>query len=453
MANSKVTKKPSASSGDNFFERVFKLKEHNTTIGIEVMAGLTTFMTMAYIIAVNPGMLAETQQVSFDAALIATVLSAAFATFLMAFLANYPFALAPGMGLNAYFVYTVIMGMGYTYAQALTAVLISGIVFIILTVTGLRQAIVKAIPNNLKAGIGAGIGLFIAFLGLKNAGIMVSDSATLLGLGDMTSAPVILAIVGLIVTAVLMYKNVKGSILIGMAITTVLAWITKVAPGPAGIVAWPNLGAWSSEALFKLSGFKTLGILGVVEVVFAFFFVDMFDTIGTLVGVAKRSNMLDKDGNLPKIDKAMLADAIGTCFGAAAGTPTVTTYVESASGVAAGGKTGLTALTVAVCFLVFGLFFSPIVAAVPGFATAPALIIVGVLMMQSIKDVDWSDFSEALPTFAAISFMPFTFSISNGIAFSFIFYSLVKLLSGKGKEVHWLMYVLSLAFVLKFAFL
>ena len=303
MANSKVTKKPSASSGDNFFERVFKLKEHNTTIGIEVMAGLTTFMTMAYIIAVNPGMLAETQQVSFDAALIATVLSAAFATFLMAFLANYPFALAPGMGLNAYFVYTVIMGMGYTYAQALTAVLISGVVFIILTVTGLRQVIVKAIPNNLKAGIGAGIGLFIAFLGLKNAGIMVSDSATLLGLGDMTSAPVILAIVGLIVTAVLMYKNVKGSILIGMAVTTVLAWITKVAPGPAGIVAWPNLGAWSSEALFKLSGFKTLGILGVVEVVFAFFFVDMFDTIGTLVGVAKRSNMLDKDGNLPKSTK------------------------------------------------------------------------------------------------------------------------------------------------------
>ncbi|MDD2430791.1 MAG: NCS2 family permease [Firmicutes bacterium] len=452
MANSKTSKQVGYDNA-SFLERTFKLKEHGTDSKTEILAGLTTFMTMAYIIVVNPGMLAETGAVSFEAALIATVISAAFATLLMAAFANYPFALAPGMGLNAYFVYTVILGMGYTYSQALTAVLISGVIFVLLTLSGLRQAIVRAIPANLKSGIGAGIGLFIAFLGLKNAGIMVSDPATFLGLGDVTSAPVLLAVLGLIITAVLMYKNVKGSILIGMAVTTVLAWITKVAPAPQGFFALPQFGTWAKEAFFKLDGFSTLSFIGLIEVVFAFFFVDMFDTIGTLVGVAKRSNMLDKDGSLPKIDKAMMADAVGTCFGALSGTPTVTTYVESASGVAAGGRTGLTALTVAICFLVFGLFFAPVVSAVPGFATAPALIIVGVLMMQSIKDVNWDDFSEALPTFAAISIMPFTFSISNGIAFSFILYSVIKLLSGKGKEVHWLLYVLSLAFVLKFVFL
>ncbi len=451
MANSKKQ----VSKEQGFFEKTFKLKEHGTDARTEIIAGFTTFMTMAYIIVVNPSLLNETGAVSFDAALIATVLSSAFATFLMAALANYPFALAPGMGLNAFFVYSVILGLGYTYPQALAAVFISGVVFILLTATGARQAIVRAIPNNLKSGIGAGIGLFIAFLGLKSAGVIASNPATFLALGDMTAAPTILAMVGLIVTAVLMVKNVKGSILIGMFITTILAWVTKVAPMPEGIFAWPNFGAWTSESFLKLdfAGLGQFGITGLIEVIFAFFFVDMFDTIGTLIGVSKRSNMMDKDGNLPKMDKAMMADAIGTCFGAAAGTPTVTTYVESASGVAAGGRTGLTAVTVALAFLVFGLFFSPIVKAVPGFATAPALIIVGVLMMQSIKDVNWDDMSEALPTFAAIAIMPFTFSISNGIAFAFIAYAAVKLLSGKGKDVHWLMYLLSVLFILKFAFL
>lgn len=458
MANSK-TSKQIAPKNDSFLERMFKLREHGTDVKTELIAGFTTFMTMAYIIVVNPSMLADSGAVSFDAALIATVLSSAFATILMAFLANYPFALAPGMGLNAYFVYTVILGMGYTYPQALMSVFLSGVVFILLTMTGARQAIVKAIPDNIKSGIGAGIGLFIAFLGLQSAGIMAADPATLLTLGDITAAPAILAIVGLIITAVLMVKNVKGSILWGMFATTLLAWVTGVAPRPEGFFALPNFAAFSSEALLKLDFvglgnlIKTTGFAGLFEVIFAFFFVDMFDTIGTLIGVAKRSNMLDKDGNLEKMDKAMMADAVGTCFGAAVGTPTVTTYVESASGVTAGGKTGLTALTVAIAFLVFGLFLSPVVKAVPGFATAPALIIVGVLMMQSIKDVRWDDFSEAFPAFISIAIMPFTFSISNGIAFAFIAYSAIKLFSGKAKEVHWLMYLLSIVFILKFAFL
>lgn len=454
MASTK-TSKQSPSNNEGFFENLFKLKEHGTDTRTEIIAGLTTFMTMAYIIVVNPSMLADTGSVSFDAALIATVISSAFATILMAAFANYPFALAPGMGLNAFFVYTVIMGMGFTYQQALAAVFISGAVFILLTLTGLRSAVVRAIPPNIKSGIGAGIGLFIAFLGLKGAGIIVADEATLLAAGDLTNPGTILAIVGLIITAVLMVLDVKGSILIGMFATTVLAWLTKVAPAPDGVFALPDFARWSSEAFFQLDfrGLKQFGTSGLIEVIFAFFFVDMFDTIGTLIGVAKRSNMIDEEGNLPKMDKAMMADAVGTCFGAISGTPTVTTYVESASGVAAGGRTGLTALTVAVAFLVFGLFFSPIIKAVPGIATAPALIIVGVLMMQSIRDVNWDDMSEALPAFAAISIMPFTFSISNGIAFAFISYAAVKLFSGKGKEVHPLVYILSVLFILKFSFL
>lgn len=460
MANSSTAKKNSTGNG-SFWENMFKLREHGTDIRTEVFAGITTFMTMAYILVVNPSILSSIPGVSFEAALIATAISSAFATFLMSFLANHPFALAPGMGLNAYFAFSVVGAMGYSYSEALAAVFISGVIFIIMTATGARRAIVKAIPESIKSGIGAGIGLFIALLGLQSAGIIQSDPNTMLALGDLTNHATLLAVLGLFITGVLMTLNVKGSILIGMFVTTILGWVTKTAPAPEGFLALPNFGEWFTivgkmdfKGLLQIgNGFNMSVLTRVVEVIFAFFFVDMFDTIGTLVGVAKRSNMMEKDGTLPNMDKAMMADAVGTCFGAFSGTPTVTTYVESASGVAAGGRTGLTSFTVAVAFLVFGLFLSPIAKAVPGFATAPALIIVGVLMMQSIKDVNWDDMSEALPAFIAVAAMPFTFSISNGIAFAFIAYSFVKLLSGKAKDVHWVVYLLSILFILKYAFL
>jgi AGZA family xanthine/uracil permease-like MFS transporter len=460
MANSSTAKKNSTGNG-SFWEKTFKLREHGTDIRTEVFAGITTFMTMAYILVVNPSILSSIPGVSFEAALIATAISSAFATFLMSFLANHPFALAPGMGLNAYFAYSVVGAMGYSYSEALAAVFISGVIFIIMTATGARRAIVKAIPESIKSGIGAGIGLFIALLGLQSAGIIQGDPNTMLALGDLTNHATLLAILGLFITGVLMTLNVKGSILIGMFVTTILGWVTKTAPAPEGFFALPNFAEWFKivgqmdfKGLLQIgNGFNMNVLTRVVEVIFAFFFVDMFDTIGTLVGVAKRSNMMDKDGTLPNMDKAMMADAVGTCFGAFSGTPTVTTYVESASGVAAGGRTGLTSFTVAIAFLLFGLFLSPVAKSVPGFATAPALIIVGVLMMQSIKDVNWDDMSEALPAFIAVAAMPFTFSISNGIAFAFIAYSFVKLLSGKGKDVHWVVYLLSVLFILKYAFL
>ncbi|NLA57910.1 MAG: NCS2 family permease [Firmicutes bacterium] len=413
------------------------------------MAGITTFMTMAYIIFVNPSICSETGM-PFAAVMYATIASSVLATVLMAFLANYPFALAPGMGLNAYFTYSVVLGMGMPWQTALGAVFISGVVFLVLSVSRVREEIVNAVPGTLKSAIGAGIGLFIAFIGLKGSGIMVSDPATYVAIGKLTEPNTVVTIIGLVITSILLVRGVRGAILYGILISTAVAIPFGVTTFPKGIVQWPSLSAWE-PILFKLDIGGALR-WGIFDVIFAFLFVDMFDTVGTLIGVSTRGGFLDEKGHLPRADRALLSDSIGTIAGAMFGTPTVTTYVESAAGVAAGGRTGLTALTTAVCFAL-AAFFLPIVSIVPEAATAPALILVGVMMMGAITRIDWNDFSEAIPALLTLAGMPFTFSIANGIAFGFISYSVIKLLSGKGKEVHWVIHVLALLFVLRFIYL
>jgi AGZA family xanthine/uracil permease-like MFS transporter len=436
---------------DSFLERVFHLKENNTNVRTEILAGITTFMTMAYILIVNSGMLSNTGM-SAQAVMIATAVSSAIATLLMAFLANYPFALAPGMGLNAFFTFTVCFGMGVEWPVALGMVFISGILFLLITVSGIRKAIVSAIPNSLKSAIAAGIGLFIAFIGLQGAGIIVNNDSTLVSLGNLGEPATLLALIGLVITAGLMALRVKGAILIGILATGIIGIPMGVVPKPTGIVGLPTFDTWA-PVLFKLDiagAFK----LSFAATIFAFLFVDMFDTMGTLIGVAKQADFLDKDGNLPKTQQAMLADAIGTVVGAVAGTSTVTTYVESASGVAQGGRTGLTSFTVAILFLL-SMFFYPLITSVAGISsiTAPALIIVGALMIKSIVGVAWDDMTDAIPAFIAVIAMPMTYSISHGIALSFIIYPILKFLGGKGKEVSIIMWILAVLFLLRYIFI
>ncbi|MGM0502746.1 MAG: NCS2 family permease [Bacillota bacterium] len=428
---------------------VFALEEHNTDVKTEVVAGITTFMTMAYIIFVNPGIVSETGM-PFDAVMIATAMSAAFATLCMAFLANYPFALAPGMGLNAYFTYTVVLGMGLSWEEALGAVFISGVIFLILTLTKVRQTIINSMPLTLKASVSAGIGLFIAFIGMQNAGLVINSDATLVTLGNLTEPSAILAIVGLIITGLLMAKDFKGSILLGIIITTALGIPFGVTEVPSAIVEMPSFSTWA-PVVFKadISGALNAGIL---TIVFAFLFVDLFDTAGTLVGVSHQAGFLDEDGNLPKADKALLADSIGTIGGSMMGTPTVTTYVESASGVAQGGRTGLTGVVVALCFLA-SIFFTPIISIVPAAATAPALIIVGSIMLENVTEIHWDNIAEALPGFVTIIAMPFTYSIATGISLGFILYPIMKFFHGEGDDVHWVINILGLLFILKYIFL
>ncbi len=434
---------------EGFLERTFHLREKGTSVRTEIMAGITTFMTMAYIIFVNPSICSETGM-PFAALMYATIASSILATVLMAFLANYPFALAPGMGLNAYFTYSVVLGMGMPWQTALGAVFISGVVFVILSVSRVREQIVNAVPSTLKSAIGAGIGLFIAFIGLKGSGIVVSDPSTYLAVGKLTNPNTVVTIIGLVITSILLVRGVRGAILYGILISTAIAIPFGVTTFPKGIVQWPSLSAWE-PILFKLDIGGALS-WGIFDIIFAFVFVDMFDTVGTLIGVSTRGGFLDEKGRLPRADKALLVDAIGTVGGALFGTPTVTTYVESAAGVAAGGRTGLTALTTAVCFAL-AAFFLPIVSIVPEAATAPALILVGVMMMGAITNINWSEFSEAIPALLTLAGMPFTFSIANGIAFGFISYSVIKLLSGKGREVHWIIHLLALLFILRFIYL
>lgn len=458
-------------------EKFFKLKENNTDVKTEVLAGITIFMTMAYILAVNPSILAETGM-DHGALFTATALSAVIGTLLMALLANYPFALAPGMGLNAYFAYTVVLGMGYSWQTALTAVFVEGIIFIILSVTNVREAIFNAIPANLKAAVSVGIGLFIAFIGLQNAHIVIGGS-TLLQLFSLdqynlvngTAATfndigitVLLAIIGVIVTGILVVKDIKGNILWGILITWILGIICQF----TGLyVPNPDVGSYSLlpdfsnglaiPSLMPIFGkldLKGIFSLNFVVVIFAFLFVDMFDTIGTLIGVSAKAGMLDKDGKLPRIKGALMADALATTAGAVLGTSTTTTFVESASGVSEGGRTGLTALTTAVLFGL-ALFLSPIFLAIPSFATAPALIIVGFYMLTNVVNIDFSDFSEAIPCYICIAAMPFFYSISEGISMGVITYVAINLLTGKAKEkkISLLMYVLALLFILKYIFL
>lgn len=433
----------------------FKLSENKTDVKTEIIAGITTFITMAYILFVNPDIL-SIAGMDFNAVFMATCISAAIGTLIMGLYANLPFAQAPGMGLNAFFTFGVVLNMGYTWQQALAAIFISGIVFIILTVTGAREAIVEAIPNSLKHAIGGGIGLFIALIGFKNAGIVVASDATLVELTRFDNPAVILAIFGLVITGILMAKRVKGAILIGIVTTTILGI-------PMGVTS-TELSSFSLDitpTLFKMdfAGLLNIGEAGIVgaltsvfTVVISFSLVDMFDTIGTLIGTGQKAGMLDEKGKLPNMNKALLADAVATSVGAVLGTSTVTTFVESAAGVSEGGKTGLTAVTTGVLFIL-AIFIAPFALMVPAAATAPALIIVGVLMMGAVKEIDFEDFTDAMPAFFTIAIMPFTFSIANGIAAGIIFYCVTKSFTGKIKEVHPTMFLLAVLFILRFTIL
>lgn len=454
-------------------EKFFHLKENHTDAKTEVMAGITTFMTMAYILAVNPNILSAAGM-DAKAVLIATSLAAFVGTMLMAFLANYPFALAPGMGLNAYFAYTVVLSMGYSWQMALLAVFVEGIVFIVLSLTSVREAIFNAIPLTLKSAVSVGIGLFVAFVGLQNAKLIVNSDSTLLtyqhfkgetfhsvGIGAL------LTLIGVLLIAVMLIKNVKGAILYGIILTWVLGIICEltgiyVPDAEAGMYSviptafvsfdFSSLGNTFGQ-VFNLD-FTNFNIGNFIVVMFAFLFVDLFDTLGTLIGVASKADMLDEEGKLPRIKGALLADAIATSAGAVLGTSTTTTYVESASGVTEGGRTGLTAATTAVLFLLASIF-SPLFLTIPSFATAPALIVVGFYMMGAVVKINFDDMTDAIPAFLTILVMPLAYSISEGIAIGVVSWTLINLLSGKAKEkkITPLMYVLTLLFILKYIFL
>ena len=446
-------------------EKLFKLKEHNTTVKTEVMAGITTFLTMAYILAVNPNMLSASGMDS-GAVFTATELASALATFIMAFWANYPIALSAGMGLNAYFAYTVCLGqlngIEDPWKIALAAVLVEGIIFIILSFFKLRETIVNAIPENLKYGITSGIGLFIAFVGLKGAGVVVSDDSTLVALGNFGRPEVALCLIGILVIAVMNHYNVKGSILWGILITWILGIIAQltgwyvVDPDAGAASLIPSLSASSFippsiSSTFCKFDFAWIGshLSEFVVIVFSFLFVDMFDTIGTVIGVAEKADLLDEDGNLPRVGRVLMADAIGTVAGSMLGTSTVTSFVESSSGVAEGGKTGLTAMTTGILFLV-ALFLSPIFLAIPSFATAPALVIVGFFMASSIKKMNFDgDLADSIGGYLAFLMMPLTYSIANGIMFGVLAWFIIKVCSGQVKKIHPVMYIVCALFIIR----
>ena len=447
------------STQDGFLERQFKLKENKTDVKTEVLAGITTFMTMSYILAVNPGILADAGM-DWGGVFTASALSAVIATMIMAFYANYPFALAPGMGLNAYFTYGVVLGMGHTWEFALTAVFLDGIIFILLSFFNVREAIFDSIPTNLKKAVSVGIGLFIALLGLINAGIIVTgkemivDGAKVLNegglimqLGDLKAAPAILTVIGLLITGLLLAKNVKGALFFGIVITTIIGIPMGVTIIPGFKELLPSLPPSLKPVMFKLE-WNNIFTLDMLIVVFAFLFVDVFDTIGTLVGVASKSNMLDENGSLPRVKQALMADAVGTISGSLLGTSTVTTFVESSAGVAEGGRTGLTAFTTAILFAL-ALVFAPLFRIIPSAATAPILIIVGLFMMSGVKDIEFDDVTEGLPAFLTIAMMPFAYSISEGIVFGMVSYVVLKLISGKRKDISPVMYILAVLFLLK----
>jgi len=427
-------------------ERIFKLKENNTTAATELIAGLTTFMTMSYIIFVNPAILSKAGM-DFGAVMMATVIASGFTTILMGLLANYPFALAPGMGLNAYFTFTVVMQLHYPWQTALGAVFIEGIIFLLLTFARIRQLIVYAIPDSIKLATTAGIGLFITLIGMKEAGIVVDNPATLVSFGNITGYAPLLTIVGVIATGALMARRIKGAILFGI----ILTWILGIIFGQAHFAGIFGAPPDITPVLLHLDlkGALNIGFFGII---FAFLFVDIFDTTGTLVGVAKQAGFIKKSGEFPRVNRALSVDATGTIAGSLLGTSTVTTYIESASGVAEGGRTGLTAVVVGVLFLL-SMFVSPLAKSIPAFATSPALIIVGVLMLKSVVHIDWNDFTEALPAFMVVVSMPFSYSIATGIAMGFIFYPLTKLLSGRYKEVSISVWVLFVIFAARFIYM
>ena len=427
-------------------EKLFKLQERGTTVGREVVAGVTTFLAMAYILAVNPGMLSETGM-PFGGVFTATAIASAIATLVMAFLANLPVALAPGMGLNAFFTYTVCFGMGCSWQFALTAVLLEGILFILLSLFGIREAIINSIPATLRKAVAVGIGLFICLIGLSNAGITSSDTGTIIGFVNLNVPSALVAIIGLVITIVLYILKVPGAILIGIALTTIVGIPFGVTTVPEG---WKPFSLPEAPLLFKFEwGSVLTGKFFIVF--FTFLFTDLFDTIGTLMGVTEQAGLVDEKGNIPNVKGALLADAIGTVAGACLGTSTVTSFVESSSGVAAGGRTGLSSVVTAIMFLL-ALFFTPLFALIPSAATAPALIFVGFLMMQSISSIDFQDLTEGIPAFITIMVMPFAYSISKGIAFGMISYVICKIAGKKAKEVPVVTWVLAVIFIANLIF-
>ncbi|CUH96315.1 putative membrane protein [Propionispora sp. 2/2-37] len=452
-------------------EKLFALRARKTDVNTEVMAGITTFMTMAYILFVNPSILGSAGM-DKNAVLLATALGAGIVTIMMGLFVNYPIALAPGMGLNAFYAFTVVIGMGVSWQVALGAVFISGLIFILLTVTKVRQLLVEGMPASLKHAISVGIGLFITIIGLKLSGIMSVRLSlipptlekiiaghgngtplsfeTIIEMGKLADREVLLAVFGLLFIGVLMARNIKGSMLIGILVTTVLGILMGIVKVPAGFspVAIPD---FSQNAFFALDIMGAIH-MGLLTIIFTFTFVELFDTMGTLVGTATKAGLMDKKGNFPGIGKAMLVDATGVSLGALLGTSTITAYVESAAGVGAGGRSGLTAVVCGILFLA-ALFFAPLAGLIPNAATAPALIIVGVLMMESVRHIDFSDFTEAMPAFLTITMMPFTYSIANGVSAGLVLYPLLKLVTGRGREVHWVVYMLAVLVLARFVFL
>ena len=427
-------------------KKLFGFDPAKTTVKTEIIAGITTFLTMSYILAVNPSMFSELSMPG-GAVFTSTALAAIIGCVAMAFIGKLPFGLAPGMGLNAFFVYSVCLGMGYPWQFALTAVLIEGLIFIILTITNVREAIVNAIPASLRNAIGAGIGLFIAFIGLSSAGIVVSDPSTLVTLGDITSGSALLAFIGIIITGFLYVKNVPGAILLGIIITMIIG-IPMGVTQFQGVFSHPE----SIKPILMQFQFDKIWSLDMLSVVFTFLFIDMFDTVGTLIGVCTKANMVDEKGNIKRLKHAFMADSIATTAGAMLGTSTTTTYVESAAGVAQGGRSGLTALVVAGCFAI-ALFFSPLFLSIPSAATAPALVLVGLMMMEPVTKIKFDDFSESIPAFICIIVMPLTYSISNGILIGMITYVLMNMICGNFKKITPVMYILAVIFILNYIFI
>ncbi len=427
-------------------KKLFGFDPAKTTVKTEIIAGITTFLTMSYILAVNPSMFSDLSMPG-GAVFTSTALAAVIGCLAMAFIGKLPFGLAPGMGLNAFFVYSVCLGMGYPWQFALTAVLIEGLVFIILTITNVREAIVNAIPASLRNAIGAGIGLFIAFIGLSSAGIVVNDESTLVALGDITSGSALLAFIGIILTGFLYIKKVPGAILLGIILTMVIGIPLGVTEFQ-GVLSHPE----SIKPIFCQFQFDKIWSLDMLAVVFTFLFIDMFDTVGTLVGVCTKANMVDEKGNIARLKHAFMADAIATTSGAFLGTSTTTTYVESAAGVAQGGRSGLTALVIAGCFAI-SLFFSPLFLSIPSAATAPALVLVGIMMMEPVTKIKFDNFSESIPAFICIITMPLTYSISNGILIGMITYVILNMICGNFKRITAVMYILTVLFILKFIFI
>ena len=433
-------------------QRLFDLRGHGTTVRTEVLAGLTTFVTMAYIVVVNPAILGAAGM-PIAAVAVATCLASGLGSILMGLLSNYPLALAPGMGLNAYFTYTVVKGMGLPWQTALGCVFVSGVAFLVLTLAGVRQLIVSAVPRPLFAAVAGGIGLFIAFIGLADAGIVIPTAGTMVKLGSLTAPTAALAMLGLLVIAALQARRVRGAILLGILVTAAIAWLSGLSHFSPGAYSLSDLSA----AAFKLDVRQALNFKGgiglsLVEIVFVFLFVDMFDNIGTLVAVTKRAGLIAADGSIPRLNRILLSDSTAMLLGAVVGTSPVTSYIESAAGVAVGGRTGLTSVVVGILFLAT-LFFAPLVQAIPTAATAPALILVGALMMGALAEIDWSDPAEAIPAFLTVLIIPLTYSIANGLAFGITSHAILKLVRGEARPRDWLIYVLAAICIARFIYL